>query len=39
VDIVALMGSYASTAVMLTVFDMQLDEGVDPPLPVLSPGR
>ena len=39
VDLVALMGSYASTAVMLTVFDMQLDEGVEPPLPVLSPGR
>jgi 4-carboxymuconolactone decarboxylase len=35
VDLVALMGNYASTAVMLTVFDMQLDEGVDPPLPVL----
>ena len=39
VDIACLMGSYAGTAVMLTVFDMQLDEGVDPPLPVLSPGR
>jgi 4-carboxymuconolactone decarboxylase len=37
VDLVALMGNYASTAIMLTVFDMQLDEGVDPPLPVLSP--
>jgi 4-carboxymuconolactone decarboxylase len=35
VDLVALMGNYASTAVMLTVFDMQLDEGVDPPLPKL----
>jgi len=34
VDLVALMGNYASTAVMLTVFDMQLDEGVEPPLPV-----
>jgi len=29
------MGNYASTAVMLTVFDMQLDKGVDPPLPAL----
>jgi 4-carboxymuconolactone decarboxylase len=36
VDLVALMGNYASTAVMLTVFDMQLDEGVAPRLPVLS---
>jgi 4-carboxymuconolactone decarboxylase len=35
VDLVALMGNYASTAVMLTVFDMQLDDGVDPPLPKL----
>jgi 4-carboxymuconolactone decarboxylase len=35
VDLVSLMGNYASTAVMLTVFDMQLDDGVDPPLPVL----
>lgn len=35
VDLVALMGNYASTAVMLTVFDMQLDDDVDPPLPVL----
>jgi len=39
VDIASLMGSYAGTAAVLTVFDMQLDEGVDPPLPVLSPGR
>jgi 4-carboxymuconolactone decarboxylase len=39
VDLVALMGNYASTAVMLTVFDMQLDEGVEPRLPVLSSGR
>ena len=35
VDLVALMGNYASTAVMLTVFDMQLDKAVDPPLPAL----
>jgi len=34
VDLVALMGNYASTAVMLTVFDMQLDKDVEPPLPV-----
>lgn len=33
VDLVALMGNYAGTAVLLTVFGMQLDEGVDPPLP------
>ena len=39
VDIACLMGNYAGTAAMLTVFDMQLDEGVEPPLPVLSPGR
>jgi len=39
VDIASLMGNYAGTAAVLTVFDMQLDEGVDPPLPVLSPGR
>jgi 4-carboxymuconolactone decarboxylase len=35
IDLVALMGNYASTAVMLTVFDMQLDDGVDPRLPPL----
>ena len=35
VDLAALMGSYASTAAMLTVFDMQLDPGVNPPLPLL----
>ena len=39
VDIASLMGNYAGTAAMLTVFDMQLDEGVNPPLPVLPPGR
>jgi 4-carboxymuconolactone decarboxylase len=38
VDLVSLMGNYAGTAVMLTVFDMQLDDGVDPPLPVLRSG-
>ncbi len=36
VDLVALMGNYASTAALLTAFDMQLDPGVDPPLPPLS---
>jgi 4-carboxymuconolactone decarboxylase len=35
VDLVALMGNYASTAAMLCAFDMQLDEGVAPPLPSL----
>jgi 4-carboxymuconolactone decarboxylase len=34
VDIVALMGSYAGTAMLLAVFDMQLDQGQEPPLPV-----
>ncbi len=29
VDLVALMGNYASTAMLLTVFDMQLDDGPD----------
>lgn len=36
VDLAALMGNYASTAAMLTIFDMQLDDGVDPPLPSLA---
>lgn len=31
VDLVALMGNYASTAALLTAFDMQLDPGVEPP--------
>jgi 4-carboxymuconolactone decarboxylase len=29
VDLVALMGNYASTSILLTVFDMQLDDGPD----------
>ena len=33
VNIVSLMGSYASTAVLLKTFDMQLPPGVRPPLP------
>ena len=33
VNIVSLMGSYASTAVLLRTFDMQLPSGVQPPLP------
>lgn len=33
VNLVALMGNYAATAALLTAFDMQLDEGVEPPLP------
>jgi len=33
VDLAALMGEYANTAVLLTIFDMQLDEGVEPRLP------
>jgi 4-carboxymuconolactone decarboxylase len=35
VDLVALMGNYAATAVLLTAFDMQLDPGVEPGLPPL----
>jgi 4-carboxymuconolactone decarboxylase len=35
INLVALMGNYASTAAMLTAFDMQLDPGVEPPLPPL----
>ena len=34
VDLVALMGNYAGTAALLTAFDMQLDPGQAPPLPV-----
>lgn len=34
VDLVALMGHYAATAAMLTAFDMQLDPGTEPGLPV-----
>jgi len=33
VDLVALMGNYASTAAMLTAFDMQPDPDQPPPLP------
>jgi 4-carboxymuconolactone decarboxylase len=33
VNLVALMGNYAATAALLTAFDMQLDEGIEPPLP------
>ncbi len=32
IDLVALMGNYASTATLLTAFDMQLDPGQEPPL-------
>ncbi len=32
IDLVALMGNYASTAALLTAFDMQLDPGQEPPL-------
>jgi 4-carboxymuconolactone decarboxylase len=35
VDLVALMGNYASTAALLAAFDMRLDPGVEPPLPPL----
>ena len=35
VDLVALMGNYASTAAMLTAFDMQLDSGQPAKLPRL----
>jgi 4-carboxymuconolactone decarboxylase len=34
IDLVALMGNYAATAAMLTAFDMQLDPGQEPPLPI-----
>jgi 4-carboxymuconolactone decarboxylase len=34
VDLVALMGNYAATAVLLTAFDMQLDPGTEPGLPL-----
>ena len=34
VDLVALMGNYAATAALLTAFDMQLDPGQPPPLPM-----
>jgi len=37
VDLVALMGNYAGTAALLTAFDMQLDPGRPPPLPVDQP--
>lgn len=35
VDLVALMGNYAATAALLTAFDMQLDPGAEPGLPIL----
>ena len=34
IDLVALMGNYAGTAALLTAFDMQLDPGQKPLLPV-----
>ena len=34
VDLVALMGNYAATAALLTAFDMQLDPGTEPGLPL-----
>ena len=34
IDLVALMGNYAATAAMLVAFNMQLDPGQEPPLPV-----
>jgi 4-carboxymuconolactone decarboxylase len=34
VDLVALMGNYAATAAVLTAFDMRLDPGQAPPLPL-----
>lgn len=34
IDLVALMGNYASTAALLTAFDMQLDPGQESPLPL-----
>ena len=35
VDLAALMANYAGTAALLTVFDMQLDDDVEPRLPPL----
>jgi 4-carboxymuconolactone decarboxylase len=35
VDLVALMGNYAATAALLTAFDMQLDPGTEPGLPMI----
>jgi 4-carboxymuconolactone decarboxylase len=35
VDLVALMGTYAATAALLTAFDMQLDPATEPGLPKL----
>jgi 4-carboxymuconolactone decarboxylase len=35
VDLVALMGNYAATAAMLAAFDMQLDPGQEPGLPMI----
>lgn len=37
VDLVALMGNYAGTAALLTAFDMQLDPGQPPLLPMDEP--
>jgi 4-carboxymuconolactone decarboxylase len=37
VDLVALMGNYAGTAALLTAFDMQLDPGQKPLLPMDEP--
>jgi 4-carboxymuconolactone decarboxylase len=34
IDLVALMGNYAATAALLTAFDMQLDPGTAPRLPI-----
>jgi 4-carboxymuconolactone decarboxylase len=34
IDLVALMGNYAATAALLTAFDMQLDPGTEPGLPL-----
>ena len=35
VDLVALMGNYAATAALLAAFDMQLDPGQQPGLPII----
>jgi hypothetical protein len=39
VDLVALMGNYASTAALLTAFDMQLNPGQSPPLAAIMTAR
>jgi 4-carboxymuconolactone decarboxylase len=39
VEVVLMMGSHAMTAALLTVFDMQLHDGVEPLLPIADKAR